>query len=199
MIIGIDEAGRGSLLSSIVACAIVQNDGIMTENTKIIIRDSKKMTPLQRKKTRKYLEDNCIFGIGSCNEKEIDEKGIQWCNMTAMHRAIDSLCEKNPTIEITKILVDGNRFKPYNDIPYELVIHGDSCVPVISCASILAKTIRDQWIEEQCEKEDLYKYGIKNNKGYGTKQHIEALRQYGSTPFHRQTFIQKIVKKSLNE
>lgn len=195
--IGIDEAGRGSLFSMIVACAVVQDDRLCVQSKDIVIRDSKKMTPLQRKRTQTFLEQNSRFGIGSCDEKEIDSQGISWCNMTAMHRAIDNLREKYPGLQITKILVDGNRFTPYENIPHELIVQGDGSVPVISCASILAKTTRDQWVTGLCatHKTELEKYGISQNKGYGTKKHIEAIQTHGPHPLHRQTFLKKLAKQ----
>lgn len=194
--IGIDEAGRGSLFSMIVACAVVQKDDLCTGSKEIVIRDSKKMTALQRKRSKSFLEGNCQFGIGSCSEKEIDSKGISWCNMMAMHRSIDNLLEKYPSLEIIKILVDGNHFVSYRDIPHELIVHGDGSVPVISCASILAKTTRDKWMIELC---DTYKgaldiYGIAQNKGYGTQAHIKAIQTYGPHELHRKTFVHRLMK-----
>lgn len=196
VIVGLDEAGRGSLFGSIVACAVVQDESIVSWNNKdIIIRDSKKMTALQRQRTCRFLEKHCMYGIGICDASEIDTKGIGRCNKIAMHRAIDDLCRKYPDIEILHLLVDGNQFEPYRTIPYTLIVHGDDSTPVISCASIIAKTTRDESVLQLCQEQDLEKYGIANNKGYGTKKHIGAIQTFGAHSMHRQTFLTKILNR----
>lgn len=193
VVIGVDEAGRGAFFSRMYSAAAVYDPFMFSKATenKIVIRDSKKMTPRQRQFSYEFLRDHCLFGVGHCDEKEIDELGISRCNILSMHRAIDNLLSKHPHLEIERIRVDGVLFQPYRDIPHELVVRGESAHPEIAVASILAKTHRDLFVLglcEQCPELD-EKYHLKSNKGYGTVKHIEGIRQHGLHPFHRKTFV----------
>lgn len=193
VVIGVDEAGRGAFFSRIYSAAVVYDAKVLSLATekKIVIRDSKKMTPRQRQFSYDFLVNQCRFGIGFCTEKEIDEWGISRCNVLSMHRAIDDLLSKHTNLCIQKIHVDGVLFQPYHNVPYELVVRGESVHPEIAMASILAKTHRDLFLVHLCQENPQLdeKYGIKNNKGYGTVKHIEGIRQYGLDALHRRTFV----------
>lgn len=194
VIIGVDEAGRGSLFGPIFAAAVVLNHNIfanMGKDKKLVLRDSKKMTHNQRTRAKEYIEQNVYYGIGYCDPQEIDNMGINHCNVLAMHRAIDNLLDKHGSILIIdKINVDGVLFQKYKDVPYELIIRGDSTHPEISAASILAKTNRDNMIQEICiQSPSLDIYGLQKHKGYGTKEHITKIKQHGPSPMHRESFI----------
>lgn len=193
VVIGVDEAGRGAFFSRMYSVAAVYDPLLFSKATenKIVIRDSKKMTPRQRHFSYEFLLDHCLFGVGYCDEKEIDEMGISRCNILSMHRAIDDLLLKHPDLEIERIRVDGVLFQPYRGIPHELVVRGESAHPEIAVASILAKTHRDLFVLDLCEQcpELDEKYHLKKNKGYGTAKHIEGIRQHGLHPFHRKTFV----------
>jgi ribonuclease HII len=175
------------------SAAAVYDPDILNKATeqKIVIRDSKKMTPRQRKFSYEFLIDHCLFGVGYCDEKEIDELGITRCNVMCMHRAIDDLLLKHPSIEVEKINVDGVLFQNYRGVPHELVVRGESKHIEIAMASILAKNHRDQFMMEMCEKDPELdkKYNIKNNKGYGTAKHIEGIRRHGLHKSHRKLFV----------
>ena len=193
IIVGVDEAGRGAFFSRMYSAAVVYDPDIVVKahDKKIVIRDSKKMTPKQRISSYDFLMESCLFGVGFCDEKEIDTLGITRCNVLSMHRALDNLLEKYPHLQISKINVDGVLFKPYRDIPSELIVHGDTKNIEIAMASIIAKTHRDLFITDLCEKDPSLdeKYNIKNNKGYGTAKHIQGIRRYGLHPYHRKTFV----------
>lgn len=193
VVVGVDEAGRGAFFSRMYSVAAVYDPDLLSHATadKIVIRDSKKMTPRQRQISYGFLKDHCLFGVGYCDEKEIDELGISRCNILSMHRALDDLRTKYPYLVVEKIRVDGVLFAPYASIPYELVIRGESAHPEIAMASILAKSYRDQFILDLCGEDPGLneKYHLASNKGYGTAKHIEGIRRYGLHAFHRRTFV----------
>ena len=189
LIAGVDEAGRGSLISRVYTAITILPENFMkvAEEEKIIIRDSKKMSKLQRNKARKFIETNAIdYNVQFEDEKSIDKVGILKATMICMNRSVDSLC-----VPIDKLYVDGNYYQNHrDDIPYVCVIRGDDCIPDIACSSILAKTYRDEFIEKlyQDNQDLLQPYGIETNMGYGTKVHMESLSLYGYTIFHRKSF-----------
>lgn len=191
--VGVDEAGRGAFFSRMYSAAAVYDPNLLSRATtdKIVIRDSKKMTPRQRQISYEFLQEHCLFGIGYCDEKEIDELGISRCNILCMHRSLDDLRSKHPELIVEKIHVDGVLFAPYQNIPYELVVRGESSHPEIAMASILAKTHRDRFILDLCGQYPGLdeKYHLTNNKGYGTAKHIEGIRHHGLHAFHRKTFV----------
>lgn len=193
IVVGVDEAGRGAFFSRIYSAAVVYDPEVVSaaDNKKIVIRDSKKMTPKQRVSSYDFLLQSCLFGIGFCDEKEIDTLGITRCNVLSMHRALDDLLAKHPHLKISKINVDGVLFQPYHDIPSELIVHGDTKNIEIAMASILAKTHRDLFVTDLCCEDPSLdeKYSIKSNKGYGTAKHIQGIRRHGLHPFHRKTFV----------
>lgn len=192
LIAGMDEAGRGSLISRVYVgiCVLPDNFMELCEENKIVIRDSKKMTKLQRNKSRKFIENHCIdYNVQYSDHVEIDRVGILRATMNAMHKCVDNLI-----IPIDELLVDGDYYENHNDeISYQCVVRGDNVHPQIACASILAKTYRDEYIDQLFEnnREILEPYGIEKNKGYGTKIHMNALDIHGFTDFHRKSFCKK--------
>lgn len=196
VIIGLDEAGRGAFLGRIYSAAAVY-DPETNNPEKVVVRDSKKMTPRQRSLSCDYLIKNILYGIGWCNEKEIDELGVTRCNILSMHRALEDLLKKNPTIVVEKINVDGVLFEPFHNIPFETIVKGDNTHPEIMVASILAKTHRDRYIEQLCDDQPLLqeRYCLRNNKGYGTAKHVEGIKKYGLHDLHRKTFVKNYCPK----
>lgn len=192
LVAGIDEAGRGSLLSRVYSGIVVLPDNFleMCKEENVIIRDSKKMTKLQRERSRKYIENYAIdYNVQYCDEKEIDRIGIFKATMRTMNE-----CIRNLNTEIDKVYIDGEYFeREESDVPYECVVRGDDIVPEIACASILAKTYRDEYIMKLWEENEgeLNKYGVNRNMGYGTKIHMDAIRRYGFTDYHRKSFCKK--------
>ena len=176
--VGCDEAGRGCLAGPVFAAAVILDSAFKNS----IINDSKKLSEKNRKELRQYIEENALaWAVGIVSPQEIDEINILNASFLAMHRAIDQL--QTP---IDLIVVDGNRFNKYQDIPHECIVKGDGKYMNIAAASILAKTYRDE-IMEQLDLE-FPEYQWKKNKAYPTKAHREAIAQYGTTPHHRLSF-----------
>jgi ribonuclease HII len=178
IIAGVDEVGRGPLAGPVVAAAV-----IFTLNSQLIegLKDSKKLSPQKREKLFTIIKSSCSsYAFGRCEAAEIDEINILQATLLAMKRAIENL----PIIP-DLVLVDGNQ-PPAVKIPVETIINGDATEPVISAASILAKVIRDR----EMEIYDYFypQYGFANHKGYGTKEHLEALAKHGPSPIHRHSF-----------
>ncbi|MCB0477549.1 MAG: ribonuclease HII [Crocinitomicaceae bacterium] len=175
---GCDEAGRGCLAGPVVAAAVV-----LPENYKNkILNDSKQLSEKKRKELKSIIEKEALaFAVSFVNHKEIDELNILRASFTAMHRALDQL-----KIKPDQILVDGNRFIPYHDIPHHCIVKGDGKFLSIAAASILAKTYRDEYMEELHQKYPDYAWD--KNKGYPTKAHRDAIRKVGASPFHRSSF-----------
>ena len=189
--VGIDEAGRGCLFGPVCIASVIwpKTD---PENP-MIIKDSKKCTEKYRNKCYDYILDNSIcYSIQLIDNDKIDKENILKCTLDGMHLCLDELSEKN---DFTNILVDGNHFNPYYSkekddfVFHECVIKGDDKYKSIAAASILAKTYRDNYILKLVEEyPELKKYGIEKNKGYGTKQHMEAIEKYGITEWHRKSY-----------
>lgn len=176
--IGTDEAGRGCLAGPVTAAAILINDKLENE----LINDSKKLSIGSRKNLRSFIEEhNDLFSIAQVYENTIDEINILNASIEAMHKAISTL-----SFEPEFIIVDGNRFKPYKQIPHETIIKGDSKYLSIAAASILAKTYRDEYMLQLHEEFPMY--GWDRNMGYPTKKHREAILEYGPCKYHRKTF-----------
>lgn len=192
LVAGMDEAGRGSLISRVYVGIVILPENFMElcEENGIVIRDSKKMTKLQRNKSRKFIEQYAIdYNVQYGEGDEIDRVGILRATMNAMHRCVDNL-----NLPIDELLVDGDYYENHNpEIQYRCIVRGDDTVPEIACASILAKTHRDEYIENLYEKHKdiLDVYGIDRNKGYGTKIHMDAIDLFGMTDFHRKSFCRK--------
>ncbi|MFM7596295.1 MAG: ribonuclease HII [Flavobacteriales bacterium] len=173
---GCDEAGRGCLAGPVVAAAVILRHPIPGLN------DSKRLNEKQRKTLAEVIKSEALaYHIAFVDEKKIDEINILNASILGMHRALDGL-----NVRPEFLLIDGNRFKPYQNIPFEPIIKGDSLYQSIAAASILAKTTRDQFMEEAHEKHP--KYGWNINKGYPTKAHVEAIKAHGFCNLHRKTF-----------
>lgn len=175
---GIDEAGRGCYAGPVVAAAVVLAPGFAHP----LLYDSKQMKPADRLLLKTIIESEAVaWAIGLATVEEIDKYNILKATYMAMHRAIDKLNTKPQ-----HLLIDGNRFAPYSGIIHTCVVKGDSLYTSIAAASVLAKTYRDAYMEQLHE---LYApYDWKQNKGYGTAQHRQAIAQYGLTPHHRKSF-----------
>lgn len=175
---GCDEAGRGCLAGPVYAAAVI----LPKDYKNNILNDSKQLSETKRKLLRTEIEKEAIsYAIGKVDNIEIDKINILNASFLAMHRAIEQL-----NIQPELLLIDGNRFKPYQKIPHECIIKGDGKFLSIAAASILAKTYRDDFMEEAHKNFPIYDW--KTNKGYPTKKHREGLKQFGSTPLHRQSF-----------
>ena len=176
--VGCDEAGRGCLAGPVVAAAVILGENFYND----VINDSKKLSEKKRNDLRLYIEENALaWAVGIVSPKEIDQINILNASFLAMHRAIDQL---NTPIDF--IIIDGNRFNSYKEIPHECIVKGDGKFQNIAAASILAKTYRDE-IMDNLDVE-FPQYNWKKNKAYPTKAHREAIAQFGTTPHHRMTF-----------
>lgn len=175
---GCDEAGRGCLAGSVYAAAVILPPDYHNER----LNDSKKLTARQRYALRQDIERDAVaWAVGVVTPQEIDRINILNASILAMHRALDQL-----QVRPEAIIVDGNRFKPYRDLPHTTIVKGDGKYLSIAAASILAKTYRDdEMIRLAQEYPD---YDWQHNMGYPTRKHREAIRQHGITPYHRRTF-----------
>ena len=180
---GVDEAGRGPLCGPVFAAACILPIGLELEG----LNDSKKLTPKKRDRLFDLIRENAIaYSIASASVEEIDSMNILEADLLAMRRAIDGL-----QVKAEYALIDGNIARDFQ-IPAKAVIGGDALSPSIAAASILAKVARDR---DCIELDRAYpQYGIAKHKGYGTKQHMEALRTYGPAPIHRKQFIRFLNK-----
>ena len=175
---GCDEAGRGCLAGSVFAAAVILPPDYENE----LLNDSKKLTDRKRKQLREIIEHDAVdWAVGIVEPGEIDEINILNASILAMHRALDQLM-----VRPEAVIIDGNRFKPYRDLPYTTIVKGDGKYLSIAAASILAKTYRDDYMDRLAE--DYPQYDWKSNKGYPTKKHRQAIRECGITPFHRRSF-----------
>ena len=175
---GCDEAGRGCLAGAVYAAAVILPPDYRNE----LLNDSKKLTERQRYGLRSVIEQDALaWAVGVVSPEEIDEINILNASFLAMHRAIEQL-----DIRPQHLLIDGNRFNPYPGIPHTAVVKGDGKYLSIAAASILAKTYRDDYMNRLHEEYPVY--GWKGNKGYPTKKHREAIRLYGTSPYHRMSF-----------
>lgn len=179
---GCDEAGRGSLVGPVFAAAVILPSDFTCEG----LDDSKKMSARKRLIIKALIEQAAVsFHVAAASREEIERMNILNASILAMHRALNGL-SRQPAM----ILVDGNRFKPYNSIQHTCIVKGDGLFMSIAAASVLAKTYRDALM---LELHDEYpQYGWDTNKGYATRRHIDAIRQYGLTPHHRKSFLANI-------
>jgi ribonuclease HII len=176
--VGCDEAGRGCLAGPVVAAAVILPADYINHE----LNDSKKLSEKVRYRLRPEIEEAAIsFAVAFVSNEEIDQLNILKASIIAMHRAIDKL-----KIVPEHILIDGNRFYPYKKIPHTCVVKGDGKYLSIAAASILAKTYRDDYMNELALKYRDYKW--EHNKGYPTKEHRQAIRSAGITDLHRKTF-----------
>jgi ribonuclease HII len=177
---GSDEAGRGCLAGPVTAASVILPKKFQNK----ILNDSKQLSEHKRELLRPIIEENALdFSVCHIYENEIDKINILNASILAMHKSLDKLKEK-PSL----ILVDGNRFKPYKNIPYKCIVKGDSKYMSIAAASVLAKTYRDAYMLKLHEEFPMYNWA--KNKGYPTKEHREAIRKYGLTKYHRRSFKQ---------
>ena len=175
---GCDEAGRGCLAGSVFAAAVILPPDFKNDD----LNDSKQLSEKKRYALRPIIEREAIaWAVGIVTPEEIDKINILKASFLAMHRAIDQL-----TIRPEHLLIDGNRFTPYRDIKHTTVVKGDGKYLSIAAASILAKTYRDDYMDELAKEYPDYHWT--ENKGYPTKAHREAIRAVGITPYHRKTF-----------
>ena len=175
---GTDEAGRGCLAGPVTAAAVILPNTFRNKT----LNDSKQLSEKKRDLLKPIIELEALsFGICHVFEEEIDSINILNASITAMQRSIIKL---QPQPEF--IIVDGNKFKPYNEVPYETIIKGDGKYLSIAAASVLAKTYRDEYMAKIHEEFPMYNW--KQNKGYPTKEHRNAIRKYGPTKYHRKSF-----------
>ncbi|TSA13351.1 MAG: ribonuclease HII [Comamonadaceae bacterium] len=177
LVAGVDEAGRGPLAGPVVAAAVILDDCQLIKG----LADSKTLTALRREKLFDEIRAKALCcSIAEASVEEIEQLNILQATLLAMRRAVDGL-----RLKPVKVLVDGNRL-PLLDVMGEAIVKGDSLVPAISAASILAKVQRDRWCVEYDRQ--FPQYGFAKHKGYGTAEHLEALRLHGACPQHRKTF-----------
>lgn len=175
---GCDEAGRGCLAGSVYAAAVI----FPKDYENALLNDSKQLSAKKRYMLREIVErDALAWAVGIVTPEEIDKMNILNASILAMHRALDLL-----SVRPEAVIVDGNRFKPYQTLPYSTIVKGDGKYLSIAAASILAKTYRDDYMDGLAEKYPQYEW--KSNKGYPTKKHREAIKSFGITPFHRKSF-----------
>ncbi len=177
VIAGVDEVGRGSLIGPVYAAAVILNNSI----NKKLLKDSKKLTKTKREILAKYIKKNSIWAIGKATVKEIEKKNILHASLLAMTRAIIKL-RKKPSL----VLIDGNKLPKIKNYKLNSVVKGDQKIPSISAASIIAKVTRDKVITNLGKKFRAYCWD--KNYGYGTKQHLKAIKTLGVTSHHRKTF-----------
>lgn len=175
---GCDEAGRGCLAGCVYAAAVILPDDYQND----LLNDSKQLTEKRRYQLREIIERDAVaWAVGIVTPEEIDKINILNASILGMHRALDQL-----KVRPEAIIVDGNRFKPYNNIPHTTIVKGDGKYLSIAAASILAKTYRDDYMNQLAEEYPQYDW--LSNKGYPTKKHRDAIRQYGITPYHRKSY-----------
>ena len=183
---GCDEAGRGCLAGSVYAAAVILPEDYVNDE----LNDSKQLTDRRRKQLREVIERDAVaWAVGVVSPDEIDKMNILNASILAMHRALDQL-----SVRPEAVIVDGNRFKPYRTVvngrtvtlPHTTIVKGDGKYLSIAAASILAKTYRDDYMDQLAAEYPQYDW--LSNKGYPTKKHREAIRKFGITPFHRKTF-----------
>lgn len=175
---GCDEAGRGCLAGAVYAAAVILPHDFRNE----LLNDSKQLTEKQRYALREVVEREALaWAVGVVTPEEIDRINILNASFLAMHRAVDQL-----KLRPEHLLIDGNRFKKYQDVPHTTVVKGDGKYMAIAAASVLAKTYRDDYMNRLAEEYPQYDWD--SNKGYPTKKHREAIRVFGTTPYHRMSY-----------
>lgn len=186
--VGIDEAGRGALAGPVTIAACIMPHGFQHP----LIKDSKLLNEKDRKLALEVIQANAIaFSIKHIGVNTIESTNILRSTMKGMYDCLSDLDEHAHKFDF--ILVDGDQFHGYHGIPFETVIGGDNKYTSIAAASILAKTGRDALMKELSEQEEFIQYGWNSNKGYGTKQHITAIKESGATPHHRESFISHLL------
>ncbi|WP_435261421.1 ribonuclease HII [Tenacibaculum sp. nBUS_03] len=175
---GTDEAGRGCLSGPVVAAAVILPADFEHE----LLNDSKQLSEKKRNELRPFIEKNSLaFGVSFIYQDEVDEINVLQASITGMHRSIKQL-----SVQPEFIIVDGNKFKQYKEIPHATIIKGDAKYMSIAAASVLAKTYRDDYMDKI--HQEFPEYNWKKNKGYPTKEHRNAIREFGATIHHRKSF-----------
>ena len=175
---GCDEAGRGCLAGSVYAAAVI----LPPDYENDLLNDSKKLTAKKRYALREVIQrDALAWAVGIVTPEEIDKINILNASFLAMHRALDQL-----SLRPEAVIVDGNRFRPYQDLPFTTIVKGDGKYLSIAAASVLAKTYRDDYMLSLAEEYPQYDW--QSNMGYPTKNHRQAIRQHGITPYHRKSY-----------
>ena len=175
---GCDEAGRGCLAGSVYAAAVILPPNYEND----LLNDSKQLTEKRRYALREQIERDAIaWAVGIVTPEEIDKINILNASILAMHRALDQL-----QVRPEAVIVDGNKFKPYRELPHTCIVKGDGKYLSIAAASILAKTYRDDYMNGLADEYPMYDW--RSNKGYPTPKHRDAIRQYGISPYHRRSY-----------
>jgi len=175
---GTDEAGRGCLSGPVVAAAVI----LPKDFKHPFLNDSKQLSEKRREELRPFIEENALaFGVSFIWQEEVDQINVLQASITGMHRAIDQL-----KITPEFIIIDGNKFNDYKEIPHKTIVKGDSKYLSIAAASVLAKTYRDEYMEKIHQEYPMYNWA--KNKGYPTKEHRDGIREFGATIHHRKTF-----------
>lgn len=183
MYVSLDEAGMGCLAGPVVSCAVIWQPGLYDH----LINDSKKLTKNRREELVDYIKDNAIdYQVSFVDNETIDTLNIYNANMLSMHTCLGKL-----DVSFDHIMVDGNRFKSYNNIPHTCYVKGDATYVSIAAASILAKVARDEYMATLDKQFPMY--GFNQNKGYGTKEHIKNLKLHGPCKYHRRSYISNFV------
>lgn len=175
---GCDEAGRGPLAGPVFAAAVI----LPPDFHHPLLNDSKKMSQKAREELRPIIESEALaWAVEEVSAEEIDRLNILWASVTGMQRAVRKLA-----VRPEFLLIDGNRFRPFDGYPFETIVHGDATYACIAAASVLAKTYRDEHMRALAVRYP--EYGWERNMGYPTPEHLEAIRRYGYTPEHRKSF-----------
>lgn len=184
---GCDEAGRGPLAGPVFAAAVILPAGFHHP----LLNDSKQMSATHREMLRPIIEKESVsWAVASLSPAEIDELNILWASVTGMQRAVKQL-----SVKPDHLLIDGNRFRAFEDFKYTTVVHGDATYASIAAASVLAKTYRDEFMKKIAL--EYPEYGWDRNMGYPTREHVEAIKKYGFTPWHRKSFHLKELEPTL--
>lgn len=187
LVVGVDEAGRGPLAGPVFAAAVVLPDNFKHP----FLDDSKKLSEKKRLILQQYIIENAIdWAVAMVDNHEIDKINILNASIKAMHLALTVL-----SVDPQLIIVDGNRFKPFKNIPYRTIVKGDGRYAQIAAASVLAKNFRDEYMRKIARKYP--QYGWHTNKGYPTPQHKQAVLKFGLSPYHRRSFCQFFFQKNL--
>ena len=175
---GTDEAGRGCLSGPVVAAAVILPEGFQHD----LLNDSKQLSEKKRRELRPFIEENALaFGVSFVGQTEVDAMNVLQASITGMHRAVEKL-----KVMPEFIIVDGNKFRNYKEIPHKTIVKGDAKFMSIAAASVLAKTYRDEYMEQLHQEFPMYNW--QQNKGYPTKEHRKAIQKFGITKYHRKTF-----------
>ena len=184
---GCDEAGRGPLAGPVYAAAVILPEDFFHP----LLNDSKQMSEKQRDLLRPIIEKEAVaWKVVAVSAEEIDQLNILWASVTGMQRAVSGLA-----VRPEFLLIDGNRFRPFDGFGYATVVHGDATYASIAAASVLAKTYRDEYMRQLAA--EYPQYGWDRNMGYPTREHVEAIKRFGYTPHHRKSFHLKELEPTL--